>query len=273
MNRNAFLGIFLSLGIALIAYFIMRFFPPVEMPHKLFYDSVVTRTVNGKEKEDTIWSKVPDFQLTNQLGQKVSMKDLEGKVIVADFFFTHCPTICPQMARNMKKLQEALKPNEKVRSNDSDYVQFLSFSVDPVADSVPELKKFADRYQVNPQNWWLLTGDKKAIYDLAINGMKLGITEKSIDTGFIHPQKFMLIDKDRVIRSRKDKFGNPQLYNGLDSNDLNNIMEDVVLISIEKDPHKKFFLAGKLELIAIVFVLVAIGLVLLFAFLKKEKKN
>jgi protein SCO1/2 len=271
VNRKAVLATMLALGLALGAFFIMRFFPAIEMPHRLFVDSVITKTTNGKEKQDTIWSRVPDFTLTNQLGQKVSLKDLDGKIIVADFFFTHCPSICPAMTNNMKMLQKAVKNNEKVGDRDADYVQFISFTVDPERDSVAELKKYADRFQIDPQNWWLLTGSKKEIYDLAINGMKLGITETAIDTSFIHPQKLVLIDKDRVIRSRKDAFGNPKLYNGLDSTDVKNIAEDVVLLSLEKDPKKKFFLAGKLELIAVVFGAAGIGMLLLFTFLKKEK--
>ena len=271
MNKKAALATLLAVGIALGAFFVMRFFPPVEMPHRLFVDHVETKTTNGKQTTDTIWKRVPDFNLTNQLGQKVSMKELEGKIIVADFFFTHCPSVCPQMTRNMKMLQSAIKSNEKVGNREADYVQFISFSVDPVRDSVAELKKFADRYQVDPQNWWLLTGDKKQIYDLAREGMMMGITEGLVDTGFIHPSQFVLIDKERVIRARKDETGNVHLYHGLDSTDVKNIAEDVVLLSIEKDPKKKSFLAGKLENIAIVFGIAGIGIVLLVIFLKKEK--
>jgi protein SCO1/2 len=89
----------------------------------------------------------------------------------------------------------------------------------------------------------------------------------------MHPQLFMLLDKDRVIRARKDKDGNVLMYHGLDSNDVKNLAEDIVLLSLEKDKKKKFFLAGKLELIAIVFAIAGVGLVLLFTFLKKEKKR
>src|SRR5215213_1836019 len=185
MNRKAVLATLLAVGLALGAFFVMRFFPPVQMPHRLFVDSVVTKTVNGKQSHDTVWSRIPDFTLTNQLGQKVSLKDLEGKIIVADFFFTHCPTVCPEMTRNMKMLQTAIKSNDKVGNRDANYVQFISFTVDPERDSVAELKKFADKYQIDPQNWWLLTGDKKTIYDLAKNGMKLGVTEGLVDTAFI----------------------------------------------------------------------------------------
>jgi len=217
-----------------------------------------------------LWSKVPDFMLTNQLGQKVSWDDLKGKIVVADFFFTRCPVICPKMTQNMKLLQEALKNNNKAGSRDPDYIQFLSFTVDPEHDSVPELKKFADRFQINPQNWWLLTGDKKQIYDLALHGMKLGINETEVDTAFIHPQKFVLIDRDRVIRSRRDSFGNIRIYNGLDTTDVKNLAEDIVLLSLEKEKKKKFFLADELPLIGIVLVIAALGTVLLTVFLKRK---
>lgn len=272
MNKKALYGILIGVFIPVLAYFIMKFIPTNEMPHRLFYDEVISTVKSGKETKDTVWSKVPDFTLTNQLGQKVSWKDMEGKIVVADFFFTRCPVICPAMTKNMKRLQDAVKNNNKVGNRDADFVQFISFSVDPLHDSVERLKHFADRFQINPQNWWLLTGDKKQIYDLALKGMKLGIDDTDVDSTFIHPQQFVLIDKDRVIRSRRDEFGNPQLYNGLDSADIKNIAEDIILLTLEKDRKKKFFLADKLPLVGVVFgiVIIAIsGMVLLF----KKKKS
>jgi len=271
MNKKAMYGLILGVLIPVVSYFIMRFVPPANvLPARLFYDDVKTTVLNGKETEDTLWSKVPDFTLTNQLGQKVSWDDLKGKIVVADFFFTRCPVICPKMTQNMKLLQEAVKNNNKAGSRDPDYIQFLSFTVDPEHDSVPELKKFADRFQINPQNWWLLTGDKKQIYDLALKGMKLGINETEVDTAFIHPQKFILIDRDRVIRSRRDSFGNIRIYNGLDTADVKNLAEDVVLLALEKDKKKKFFLAGELPLIGIVMAIAALGAVLLTVILKRK---
>jgi protein SCO1 len=273
MNKKAAIGIFLAAGIALIAYFIMRFIPTVTMPHRIFVDSVVTEVSGGKKQTDTIWKKVPDFSLTNQLGRQVSWKDLEGKVVVADFIFTTCPSICPAMTRNMKILQDAIRENEKVGNREANFVHFISFTVDPERDSVGALKKFADRYQINPHNWWLLTGSKKEIYDLAYHGMRLGITEANIDTSFIHPQQFVLIDKERVIRARKDNYGNVDLYNGLDSTDLKNLAEDIILLSLEKSPDKKSPLAGKLELIAVVGAIVIIGIIFLVIYLRKETKK
>ena len=273
MNRKAAIATFLAAGISLLAFFIMKFVPVAEMPHRLFYDSVATTVSNGKQKEDTIWSKVPDFQLINQLGDTITWKDLEGKIVVADFFFTTCPVVCPTMTRHIKELQNAIKSNEKVGNREADFVHFISFTVDPERDSVAQLKKYADRFQINPQNWWLLTGNKKQIYDLAYFGMKMGITEKEIDTSFIHPQQFVLIDKNRVIRSRRDAFGNVDLYNGLDTTDVKNLAEDIILLSLEKDPKKKSAFAGQLELIAVIFVIGGILMVLLFSYLKKEKKK
>lgn len=282
MNKKALYGLLIALIIPLVAYFIMKAVPTIAPPPRIFYDSVNTTVSRGKEITDTAWSHVPDFSLTNQLGQKVSWKDimyrkndstLEGKIVVIDFFFTHCPAICPTMTRHMKLLRDNIKSNDVAGNREADFVQFLSVSVDPESDSVPELKKWADRFQINPQNWWLLTGNKKQIYDWARNGLQLGIVDGGhVDTNFMHPQLFMLLDKDRVIRARKDKDGNVKMYNGMDTTDLRNLAEDIVLLSLEKDPRNKFFLSGKLELIAVVFSIAAIGVILLVIFLKKEKK-
>jgi protein SCO1 len=283
MNKKAFLGILIALVIPLVAYFIMRSVSPVTTPRRIFVDSITTKIEKGKEVIDTVWSRVPDFSFTNQLGQKVSWKDLmyqrndstvEGKIVVVDFFFTRCPTICPEMTRNMKLLRDNIKSNDAAGDRKADFVQFLSVTVDPQNDSVAELKKWADRFQINPENWWLLTGNKNEIYDWALKGMKLAIADSAhVDTSFMHPQYFMLLDKDRVIRARKDSLGNVKFYQGRDSNDLRNLAEDIVLLSLEKDPKRKSPLAGKLELIAIVFAIAIVGIILLTTFMKKENKR
>ncbi|HEY1023162.1 MAG TPA: SCO family protein [Flavisolibacter sp.] len=272
MNKKAFYGLLLGLFVPVAAYMIMRFLPPANvLPSRLFYEEVETKVVDGKEVVDTVWSKVPDFTLTNQMGQQVSYSDLAGKIVVVDFFFTRCPVICPKMTQHMKRLQETVKSNSRAGNREPDFIHFLSITVDPKHDSVQQLKRYADRFQINPQNWWLLTGDKQEIYDLALKGMKLGIDETEVDTAFIHPQKFVLIDRHGVIRARKDQFGNPKLYDGLDTNDVKNIAEDIILLSIEKEKGRKFFLADKLPLIGIVLVIAAIGVVILVFVLRKKK--
>ncbi len=235
------------------------------MPRHYIYDSVVTKSVNGKQVSDTIWQRLPDFNLTNQLGNKVGWDDIGPKIIVADFFFTNCPTICPRMTTNMKKLQTGINRSSRAGLEQAEFIHFLSFSVDPERDSVERLKAWADRFQINPYNWWLLTGPKKEIYDLSIEHMKLGLVDgKGIDTGFFHTDFMVLIDRNRNIRG---------YYHGLDSTAVAKLSNDIVLLSLEKDPKRKKFFEGKLELIAIVCLAALIGVGLLMFFLKKDRKN
>jgi protein SCO1/2 len=233
LNRKALLGLCLALLLPLICYWIVDYFggDAVHMPRRYYVDTVMTSVVDGKEHTDTVWHKVADIELTNQLGNKVSLSDLPGKVIVADFFFTRCPSICPHMTRNMKKLQQSLKLKDDTRLVDTTFVQFLSFSVDPERDDPEHLKQYADRYGINHDVWWLLTGDKKKIYDFALNEVKLSAVDgEGVDSNFIHTEKFVLLDKDRVVRG---------YYNGLDSMAMAQLAGDIVKIKLEKDKKKK----------------------------------
>lgn len=237
----------------------------VSMPRHYLPDTVITKTVNGKLVDDTVWHKIPDFKLTNQLGQEVSWESIGDKIVVASFFFTHCPTICPGMTNNMKKLQDGVSNGQRVGAKDAKFIQFLSFSIDPERDSVERLKKWADRFQINPSNWSLLTGDKKAIYDLALNHMKvLAVDGKGVDTSFIHTDRFVLIDKYRNVRG---------YYHGLDTADMTQLSRDMVLLSMEKDPNRKKFYEGKLEMIAVVFLIAMFAAGLFVFLLKKDKKE
>lgn len=266
MNKKAAIGLLLAVVIPIICYLVVKEVSQdaVPMPRHYIYDTVITKEVKGKLVDDTVWHKLPDFKLTNQLGQQVSWKGLDNKVVVASFFFTRCPTICPQLTKNVKLLQDNLKTSEKVGSRFANYIQFLSFSVDPERDSVHHLKRWADRFQINPANWWLLTGPKQQIYDLSINEMKLGaIDGKGVDTSFFHTDYLVLIDRNRNIRG---------YYHGLDTNAVAKLANDIVFLSLEKDPNRKSVFAGKLELLAIV-VLVTIGALALFVFLVKRKNT
>lgn len=248
LNKKALYALMVALVLPLSSYFVVKYFSDrtIVVPRHFLPDSTVDRTVSGKKVSDTFWHQLPDFSFTNQLGKKISWKEIGNKIVVADFFFTHCPTICVPMTRNMRRLQESIKNSNKVGDRDPDFIQFLSFSIDPERDSVSQLKKYADRYQVNPENWWLLTGDKKSIYDLAVNDFKLAITDgNGNDSVFNHSDHFVLIDKNRNIRG---------YYHGLDSASLAKLSEDIIFLSLEKDKTKKSVFEGKLELIAIVIL-------------------
>ena len=200
------------------------------MPPRYFADSVTTKVVDGKQVSDTVWHNVKPVQLYNQLGKLVSFDDLQGKILVVDFFFTHCGLICPRLTQNMKGLQDALKLRDVRRRVDTTFVHFISISIDPERDSVPVLKAYADKYGVNPDVWWLLTGDKKTIYDFSMNEMKLGLQDTTVTEEFIHSNRFVLLDKQRVVRG---------YYNGLDTAALSTLAEDLTLLMLEKDKKKK----------------------------------
>jgi len=278
VNRKAVYAILIALIIPLLIFLYVNSLPKAAIPKPIFYDSVSSIIKNGKRVNDTSWHRVPDFSLTNQLGQTVSLKNLatvsdndtNRRVIVADFFYTHCPTICPVMTRNMKRLQNTVKEAVDVDGRKTQLVQFISFSIDPGRDSVAALKKWADRFQIDPSNWWLLTGDKQTIYDLSLKHMNLAVQEPQIDSSFPHTDIFVLIDKNGVVRVRRDKDGNPLLYHGLDSTSLANLSEDIVLLSLEKDRKKKSFLEGQLTTIA-VSMLIAFVLVGLFLFFYRKR--
>jgi protein SCO1/2 len=201
------------------------------MPKRYYVDTVVNKIVKGKAQTDTVWHQVANIELVNQLGDSVNLDQLKGKIIVADFFFTRCPSICPTLTRNMKKLQDALKLKDDMKRIDTSFVHFLSFSVDPERDDVSALKRYADRYGVNHDIWWMLTGPKQAIYQFGLNETKLGMVDgEGVDSNFIHTQKMVLMDKERVIRG---------YYDGLDSMAMKNLAEDIVLLMLEKDKKKK----------------------------------
>jgi protein SCO1/2 len=264
----------IALIIPVIIFFFVDSLPKAAIPHPLFYESVATKMKKGKQVNDTIWQKIPNFTMTNQMGQKVSFSDVSlsdsGKITVVDFFFTHCTSICPGMTKEMKKLQNIVQKGVRVGDNKADYVQFISISIDPENDSVMALKRWADRFQVDPANWWLLTGDKKEIYDLSLKYMNLPILDPTVDS-FPHSDIFILLDKHGVIRARRDKDGNPLLYHSRDQQAMTNLAEDIVLLSLEKDPNEKSIFAGKLRLLAIVFLVASAGVGgFLFFFRKKN---
>ena len=264
MNKTALYAIILALLLPLVAYFFVKNKSEnaIHMPPHYLMDSLVTIIKNEKKVFDTVWHKVGDISMHNQEGKPVTWDSLKGKIIIADFFFTHCPTICPPLTRNMKRMAESINNGKRVGDKTNKLVHFLSFSIDPERDSVERLKYWADKYQINPENWWLLTGDKKAIYDLAINEMKIGLVDgEGIDTDFIHTDHFVLIDSNRHVRG---------YYHGLDSASLTHLSNDLVLLTMEKNPNAKSFFAGKLQLMAVAFLLAILGVGLLFFFLRKK---
>ena len=157
---------------------------------------------------------IADFSLINQNGKTITQQDYSGKIYIADFFFTTCPTICPIMTKNMADIQERIL-------NDND-VLLLSHSVTPVIDSVAQLKKYALEQEVKDFKWNLVTGDKKQIYELA---RKSYLAVKSDGDGgpfdMIHTENFILVDKERRIRG---------FYDGTNTEEIEKLLEDLEIL-------------------------------------------
>lgn len=179
--------------------------------------------LNGEAK------KVPEFLMRNQDSLLIGNEDFKGKVYLAEFFFTRCPTICPIMNKNMKILDDHF--------GDRADFGIASFTIDPDNDTPHVLKQYAENYGVKSQNWHFLTDKKSVVYELANSGFSIfaGINP-SVAGGFEHQGYFALIDKRGYIRSRVDRFDNPIVYySGLDRENqliqgVDMLLEDIELL-------------------------------------------
>jgi protein SCO1/2 len=172
---------------------------------------------DSKIDEDTVFHTIPFWDFTNQLGENINSSQFENKVCLVDFFFTHCPTICPKLTLKMKEIQKQI--NRECLDN----VELLSFTVDPNRDSVNRLLQYSKMYNIDNDNWNLITGDQSSIFQLGINGFLVPNQEDALAPGgFLHSEKMMLIDKFGRIRG---------YYDGTDSTNTQQIVEHIKLLN------------------------------------------
>lgn len=174
---------------------------------------LVDSTMQYKSKYHTI----ADFAFVNQNGDTITQKDYDGKIYVADFFFTTCGSICPKMTANLADVQKAVLNNPKVK--------LLSHTVFPETDSVPVLKAYAIKNGVVDSKWNLVTGDKKEIYTMARKSylaVKLGRPDQLYD--MVHTENFILVDQKRRVRG---------FYDGTKKEDIQKLIEDINFLCTE----------------------------------------
>lgn len=163
----------------------------------------ISTVVDGKTIVDTVYHRIPDFRLLNQDSALITNHAFDNGVYIANFFFTHCPSICPTMQRNLLKVYEQYKGDDRVR--------FLSHSIDFRYDSPTVLKAYATKLGVTNDQWQFVTGSKADIYGLADNYMVYTKEDSSVPGGYDHSGYFLLVDKDKHIRGAYDGTDDTQL--------------------------------------------------------------
>lgn len=172
--------------------------------------------VNG----DTVYHTIPDFSFINQDSQVVNNETFAGKAYVADFFFVSCPTICPKVTKQMKRLHD--------RFQDEEQFLLLAHTIDPVRDTVGRLKVYAEGLGVASSKWHFVTGEKDELYAIADDYFSIAIENPDAPGGFDHSGRIILVDPQRRVRSFCD---------GTDPASVDKFMEDIEILlkEIKKD--------------------------------------
>lgn len=171
----------------------------------------VEKLVDGKTQTDTIYQTIPAFSFVNQDSAKITEKDFEGKVYVADFFFTSCTSICPIMHRNMLKVYEEFAEQPEVA--------ILSHTIDFKYDTPSKLKAYANKLNIKGNKWQFVRGSKDSVYSIAEKNYLVAVSQDSTARdGFIHQGWFVLVDKEKRLRGA---------YDGTKTEDVDKLVSDI----------------------------------------------
>jgi protein SCO1/2 len=170
---------------------------------------------------DTVDYHIPSFSFVDQDGAVVSDAAVKDKILVVEFFFTSCPSICPKMQKEMLRVYEKYK-------SDPD-VLILAYTIDPERDSVGKLRKYADKLGVETAKWHLLTGNKDSIYSLADKFLVSAAEDPDAPGGHIHSGNFILIDKKKRIRG---------YYDGTDEKGVDKLLKEIDVLQQEQEDEK-----------------------------------
>lgn len=170
------------------------------------------KMVEGKEVADTVYHTVAPFVYLDQDSTVFTSKSIEGKIWISDFFFSHCPTICPPMTSQMKWLNDELTDLD-------DEIEFLSFSIDPKRDTPTRLREYRKMHDITASNWHFLTGDEAETHKLGIESFLVHAGEDNTQPGgFAHGDIFTLVDRSGKVRG---------IYHGTNADDVKQLEKDV----------------------------------------------
>lgn len=213
INIVLFAAAFTALGIALMRSTSKK--PLRALPY-IGVTTVDSSLVDGKYRIDTVYHKVLDFKLLDQYGQTVTLDTFKNKIFVANFFFAQCPGICKRMNSLLETATKKFTGNKNIK--------FVSYTVDPLRDSVPVLLDYAKMHDAAAYQWYFLTGDKNEIYNLARKSYYAAV-EDSTGNNFVHTQNMALVDYQGHIRG---------IYSGTDSSEVNKMIIDIRLLLQEE---------------------------------------
>ena len=189
MNINTRIKIYIVVAVFLLATYFLNY--------------------KGKENELPEIGMVPEFEFVNSEQETITLNNLKGKVLVADFIFTTCTMACPMMTGNMNIINKKYKKNDDVR--------LVSISVYPEYDTPEVLTKYASQYDANTSRWYFLTGEESTVKRVIKDGFKIGDYEDII----FHSEKFALVDKKGMIRA---------YYNGMKTEDMKKLKKDINIL-------------------------------------------
>lgn len=172
------------------------------------------RSEYDPETKDSVFHTVEEFFFTNQNNKTIDLSYLKGKTTIVNFFFTSCPSICPTMIDELARLQKEV--------NGKYDIQILSHTVDPKTDSIGRLNEFIKRKKIDTENWDFVTGEKQELYESGVFNYYLATQEDALaEGGFLHSEKFVLIDKDLHIRG---------YYNGTEKKDVDRLIKELEIL-------------------------------------------
>lgn len=210
-------------GIFLTSFLATSCMEPVQEKVELeIYGSteVLVKDSQGNDSLTYEQVKIDSFQVMDQDSNIITAADFKGKIYVVDFFFTHCPTICPVMTKHLAEVYDHYE--------DDPNVLFLSHTIDVKNDSVPQLKKYADKIGVSSHKWHMVTADKMVIYDLAKQYMVSADEDPNSPGGYMHSGAFILMDEQHRIRG---------YYDGTMPEDVTQIIADIHVLKGDTDAH------------------------------------
>ncbi|MEM9990930.1 MAG: SCO family protein [Bacteroidota bacterium] len=177
---------------------------------------------SNAEPLPVIGDKIPAFTFVNQDSSIITNATFDGKIYIADFFFTYCPTICPKMTKQMLRIYD--------KYGNDDRVLLLSHAIDTKRDTVGRLREYAENLGVTSDKWHFLTGDRDAIGEIADDYMSIVIEDPEAPGGFDHSGRIILVDKNRQIRSFAD---------GTNPEEVNRFMRDMDILLKEMEEQQQ----------------------------------